>query len=55
MKFLHGMLHKTRRIHNDENKETLSVGKLTTDMEKSRLKWFGHLKRMVRGKLPQRM
>ena len=39
-KFLCGMLHKTRRerICNDKIRETLKVEKLTTDIEKNKLK-----------------
>ena len=56
MKFLRRMVYNRRRnkICNDKMRETLNVEKLT-DMEKNILKWFGHLKRMVKGRLPQRM
>ena len=37
--------------YNDKIRETLNVDKLTTDIEKNRLKWFGHLKRMEKGRL----
>ena len=50
------MVHKTRRDRkwNDKIREILNVEKLT-DTEKNRLKWFGHLKRMEKGRLPQRV
>ena len=49
------MVHKTRRdrIH-DKIRETLKVEKIK-NIEKNRLKWFGHLKRMMKRRLPERM
>ena len=42
------------KIYKDKIKEALNVEKLT-DIEKCRLKWFGHVKRMEKGRLTQRM
>ena len=46
------MVHKTRidRIHNDKIRETLNVEKLTTDIEKNRLKWFWTSEKNGKGK-----
>ena len=33
----------------------LNVEKLASDTEKNRLKWFGHLKRMEKGRQPQKI
>ena len=57
MKFLRGIVHEKRRDRKQNYKirKTLNVEKLTTDIEKNRLKWFGHLKRIEKGRLPQRM
>ena len=51
MKFLHGMVHKTRsgRKRNDKIRGTLNAEKLTTVIEENRFKRFGHLKKNGKG------
>jgi hypothetical protein len=55
MKFLRGILGKTRRdkITND-NREQLKVD-IKNDMERNRLKWYGHIMCIADERIPKRM
>jgi hypothetical protein len=57
MKFLRGILGKTRRdkIRNDDIREQLKVDNIKHDMERKRLKWYGHVMRMADEKIPKKM
>ena len=56
MRFLRGVLDKTRRdrIRNDTIRNTLQINTLKETMERNRLKWFGHVKRMGQERLSRR-
>jgi hypothetical protein len=49
MKFLREILGKTRRhkIKNDDIREQLKVDDIKYDIERNRLKWYGHVMRMA--------
>jgi len=49
------MCGKTRkdRIRNENLREMAQVEKLQTKIERSRLKWYGHVKRMDGARLPR--
>lgn len=57
MKFLRSMLGKTRRdrVRNVDVRKEIGVEKVNDKIEKSRLKWFGHVKRMSDGRIPKEM
>jgi hypothetical protein len=55
MKFLREILGKTRRdkIKNDI-REQLKVGDIKYDIERNRLRWYGHVMRMADERIPKR-
>lgn len=57
MRFLRAIKGKTRRdkIRNEEIRENIVDESLRQRVEKSRLKWYGHVKRMEEGRLPKVM
>ena len=56
MRFLRGILGKTRRdrIRNETIKNTLQIRPVKETMERNKLKWLGHVKRMGLERLPRR-
>jgi hypothetical protein len=56
MKFLRGILGKTRRdkIKNNNIREQLKVDDIKHDMERNRLKWYGHFMRMADERIPKK-
>jgi hypothetical protein len=57
MRFLRSTVGKTRRdrIRNTNIREMLGVEKLGDRMGRTRLRWFGHMKRMTEERMPRRM
>lgn len=57
MKFLRSMIGKTRkdRMRNEDVRNEVGIGKLTERIEKSKLRWFGHVKRMEENRIPRQM
>ena len=57
MRFVRSMRGKIRRdrIKNEQLREMAQVEKLQSKIERSRLKWYGHVKRMDRSRLPHQM
>jgi hypothetical protein len=57
IKFLRGILGKTRRdkIRNNDIREQLKVDEIKHDMERNRLKWYGHVMRMADERIPKTM
>ena len=55
MKFLRSMAGKTQRdkIRNDNIRESLGIEKIQHQIERTRLRWFGHMKRMKEDRLPR--
>jgi hypothetical protein len=56
MKFLREIIGKTRRdrIRNDDIREQLKVDDIKTDIEKNRLRWYGHVMRMAGERIPKK-
>jgi hypothetical protein len=56
MKFLREIIGKTRRdrIRNDDIREQLKVDNIKIDIEKNRLRWYGHVMRMADERIPKR-
>jgi hypothetical protein len=56
MKFLREILGKTRRdkIKNDDIREQLKADDIKNDIERIRLKWYGHVMRMADERIPKR-
>jgi hypothetical protein len=56
MKFLREIIGKTRRdrIRNDDIREQLKVDNIKIDIEKNRLRWYGHIMRMADERIPKR-
>jgi hypothetical protein len=56
MKFLRGILGKARRdkIKNNNIREQLKVDDIKHDMERNRLKWYGHVMRMADERIPKK-
>jgi hypothetical protein len=56
MKFLRGILGKTRRdkIRNNDIREQLKVYEIKHDMERNRLKWYGHVMRKADERIPKK-
>ena len=56
MKFLRSMLGKTRmdKVRNENVRNEIGVEKHNDRMEKNKLRWFGHVKRMEEGRIPKR-
>jgi stalled ribosome rescue protein Dom34 len=54
MKFLREILGKTRRdkVKNDDIREQLKVDDIKYDIERNRLKWYGHVMRMADERIP---
>ena len=57
MKYLRRVAGKTRRDleRNIKIREDLNVKPITTDLEVKQLKWYGHMKRMGKERLPRRI
>jgi CRISPR/Cas system CSM-associated protein Csm5 (group 7 of RAMP superfamily) len=57
MKFLRENLGKTRRhkIRNNDIREQLKVDDIKHDMERNRLKWYGHVMCMADERIPKKM
>jgi hypothetical protein len=57
MKYLREILGKTRRdkIRNDDIREQLKVDDIKNDIERNRLKWYGHVMCMADERIPKRM
>jgi hypothetical protein len=57
MKFIRGIKGKTRldRMRNEELRRGIVEESLRETVEKSRLRWFGHVKRMEDVRIPRRM
>ena len=57
MKFLRAIKGKTRRdrIRNEDIRRELNMESMKEKVEKMRLRWFGHVKRMGEDRLPRRM
>jgi exonuclease III len=57
MKFLRSMVGKTRKdkIRNEAIRERVGVEKLQGRIENSRMRWYGHMKRMDQDRIPRRM
>jgi hypothetical protein len=57
MKFLRGILGKTRRdnIRYNDIREQRKVDDIKHDMERNRLKWYGHVMRMADERMPKKM
>lgn len=57
MRFLRAIKGKTRRdrIRNENIREELSMESMREKVEKIRLRWYGHVKRMSEERLPKRM
>ena len=57
MRFLRSMIGKTRRdrVRNEDVRKEIGVDKMNDRIERNRLRWFGHVKRMEEGRLPKRM
>jgi uncharacterized Fe-S cluster-containing protein len=57
MKFLRGILGKTRRdkVRNNDVREQLKVDDIKHDMERNRLKWYGHVMHVADEKIPKKM
>jgi hypothetical protein len=57
MKFLREIIGKTRRdrIRNDDIREQLKVEDIKIDIEKNRLRWYGHVMRKADERIPKRM
>jgi hypothetical protein len=55
-KFLRGILGKTRRdkIRNNDSKEQLKADDTGHDMERNRVKWYGHVMRMADERIPKK-
>jgi hypothetical protein len=56
MKFLREIMGKTRRdrIRNDDIREQLKVDDIKTDIEKNRLRWYGHVMRIADERIPKK-
>ena len=56
MKFLRRITNKTRRDHERNNKirDDLKVTPLIQEIEKKQLKWYGHMKRMDKERIPRK-
>jgi hypothetical protein len=56
MKFLREILGKTRRdkIKNDDIREQLKIDDIKYNIERNRLKWYGHVMRMADERIPKR-
>jgi hypothetical protein len=56
MKFMTGILGKTRRdkIRNKDIREQLKVDDIKHDMERKKLKWYGHIMRMAEERIPKK-
>jgi hypothetical protein len=56
MKFKRGILGKTRRdkIRNDDIREQLKVDDIKHNMERKRLKCYGHITRMAEERIPKK-
>ena len=57
MKYLRRVAKKTRRDHERSSKirEELGVRQITIELEDKQLKWYGHMKRMGKEKLPRKI
>ena len=57
MKFLRSMIGKTRRdrVRNEDVRKEVGVEKLNDKIEKNKLRWFGHVRRMEEGRIPKKM
>jgi hypothetical protein len=57
MKFLRGTVGKTRRdrIRNTYIRGQLKMEQIQNQIEESRLRWFGHVKRMDEHRIPKRL
>ena len=57
MKYLRRVAKKTRRDHerNSKIREELGVRQITTELEEKQLKWYGHMKRMGKERLPKKI
>jgi hypothetical protein len=57
MKFLREILGKTRsdKIRNNDIREQLKVDDIKHDMERNRLKWYGHVMCMADERIPKKM
>jgi hypothetical protein len=57
IKLLTGILGKTRRdkIRNKDIREQLKVHDIKHDMERNRLKWYGHVMRMADERIPKKI
>uniref|UniRef100_A0A8D9F0W9 Endonuclease-reverse transcriptase n=2 Tax=Cacopsylla melanoneura TaxID=428564 RepID=A0A8D9F0W9_9HEMI len=55
MKFIRSIVGKTRRdrIRNEEIRRSVDVEKLQDKIERSRLKWYGHMQRMSEERIPK--
>uniref|UniRef100_A0A8D8R0B7 Endonuclease-reverse transcriptase n=1 Tax=Cacopsylla melanoneura TaxID=428564 RepID=A0A8D8R0B7_9HEMI len=55
MKFIRSIVGKTRRdrIRNEEIRRSVDVEKLQDKIERSRLKWYGHMQRMNEERIPK--
>ena len=55
MKFLRSMLGKTRRamIWNTKIREILKLDRIQDKIEDSKIRWYGHVKRMNAGRMPR--
>jgi hypothetical protein len=57
MKFLGGIMGKTRRerIRNTYIRGELKMDEIQNQIKRSRLRWFGHVKRMDEHRIPKRL
>ena len=56
MKFLRRVANKTKRDHERNNKirDDQKIKPLIEDIHKKQLKWYGHMKRMNKDRIPQK-